>query len=240
MAPARDPRRRRGTTPCVNMPPTTPRCTTTTPTGGCRRSSSGVVGPPTATCAASTTATSRSRWSTPNSTPSRMPTARPSGTSVEDAAMRSRSCSTTAIGRADGSASSRTARRPARAFGTDQPTSVTSRPVPLRADRFSHSRAGFEIRTLRRCRRVLMFHHFAELGGADVGPLHRLHVRHGRGHRDLAARRGDGHRLRPRRRWRVPIGQHAPGRLCLLARSSPISSATSRSPPWATTSRRWP
>ena len=53
-------------------------------------------------------------------------------------------------------------------FGTDQPSSTTSRPVPLRADRFSHSRAGFEIRTLRRCRRVLMFHHFAELGGPTL------------------------------------------------------------------------
>src|SRR5262249_30187183 len=34
---------------------------------------------------------------------------------------------------------------------------------PVRDDRFSSFRAGFEVRTLRRCRRVLMFHHFAEL-----------------------------------------------------------------------------
>jgi RHS repeat-associated protein len=33
-----------------------------------------------------------------------------------------------------------------------------------RPDPFSSQRAGFEIRTYRRCRRVLMFHHFAELG----------------------------------------------------------------------------
>lgn len=36
--------------------------------------------------------------------------------------------------------------------------------VPLRQDRFSTWRGGFEVRTLRRCRRILMFHHFAELG----------------------------------------------------------------------------
>ena len=34
----------------------------------------------------------------------------------------------------------------------------------VRADPFSTHRAGFEIRTYRRCRRVLMFHRFAELG----------------------------------------------------------------------------
>src|SRR5664279_5199538 len=50
-------------------------------------------------------------------------------------------------------------------FGGEQPASTTRRPVPVRADRFSHFRAGFEVRTLRRCRRILMFHHLAELGG---------------------------------------------------------------------------
>ena len=34
-----------------------------------------------------------------------------------------------------------------------------------RTDPFSDYRAGFEIRTWRLCRRILMFHHFAELGG---------------------------------------------------------------------------
>jgi len=34
----------------------------------------------------------------------------------------------------------------------------------VRADAFSSHRAGFEVRTYRRCRRVLMFHNFAELG----------------------------------------------------------------------------
>src|SRR5439155_16678129 len=37
-------------------------------------------------------------------------------------------------------------------------------PWPVRPDAFSVHRAGFEVRTYRRCRRVLMFHHFAELG----------------------------------------------------------------------------
>lgn len=48
-------------------------------------------------------------------------------------------------------------------FGPDPSVSSTHNPVPIRADRFSSFRAGFEVRTLRRCRRVLMFHHFAEL-----------------------------------------------------------------------------
>ncbi|HET7502645.1 MAG TPA: SpvB/TcaC N-terminal domain-containing protein, partial [Kofleriaceae bacterium] len=43
--------------------------------------------------------------------------------------------------------------------GDDQP-----RPWALRADPLSSYRAGFEVRTYRLCRRVLMFHRFAELG----------------------------------------------------------------------------
>ena len=35
---------------------------------------------------------------------------------------------------------------------------------PVRPDSFLRSRSGFEVWTHRRCRRVLMFHHFAELG----------------------------------------------------------------------------
>jgi RHS repeat-associated protein len=38
---------------------------------------------------------------------------------------------------------------------------------PARPDPFSTYRAGFEVRTYRRCQRVLMFHHFAELGRDD-------------------------------------------------------------------------
>ena len=39
---------------------------------------------------------------------------------------------------------------------------------PVRQDPFSTYRAGFEVRTYRLCRRVLMFHHFPdELGTAD-------------------------------------------------------------------------
>ncbi|MBE7385745.1 MAG: VCBS repeat-containing protein [Leptolyngbya sp. SIO1E4] len=41
-------------------------------------------------------------------------------------------------------------------------------PDSIRADRFSSYRSGFEIRTLRRCERVLMIHHFQELGGARL------------------------------------------------------------------------
>jgi len=36
---------------------------------------------------------------------------------------------------------------------------------PVRPDPFSAYRAGFEVRSYRRCQRVLMFHHFTELGG---------------------------------------------------------------------------
>ena len=57
---------------------------------------------------------------------------------------------------------------PQELFGADPATSAAHNPVPIRDDRFSHCRAGFDIRTLRRCRRVLMFHHFAELGGPTL------------------------------------------------------------------------
>jgi hypothetical protein len=53
-------------------------------------------------------------------------------------------------------------------FGLAPSLSATHNPVPIRADRFSNFHARFEIRTLRRCRRVLMFHHFAELGGPTL------------------------------------------------------------------------
>ncbi len=51
-----------------------------------------------------------------------------------------------------------------------QPTLVAvepQRPWPVRADPFSTYRAGFEVRTYRLCRRVLVFHHFTELGTPD-------------------------------------------------------------------------
>ena len=53
-------------------------------------------------------------------------------------------------------------------FGPDPSRSLAHNPVPIREDRFSNFRARFEIRTLRRCRRVLMFHHFAELGSPTL------------------------------------------------------------------------
>lgn len=39
---------------------------------------------------------------------------------------------------------------------------------PVRADPFSSCRAGFEVRTTRRCARVVMHHHFAELQGQSL------------------------------------------------------------------------
>ncbi len=46
----------------------------------------------------------------------------------------------------------------------DNPATSNSKSWPARNDSFSTYRAGFEVRTYRRCQRVLMFHHFAELG----------------------------------------------------------------------------
>ncbi|HEX8106323.1 MAG TPA: SpvB/TcaC N-terminal domain-containing protein [Kofleriaceae bacterium] len=48
----------------------------------------------------------------------------------------------------------------------DAPTVDEARPWPCRQDPFSSYRAGFEVRTYRLCRRVLMFHRMAELGAA--------------------------------------------------------------------------
>ena len=53
-------------------------------------------------------------------------------------------------------------------FGPDLSVSSEHNAIPIRDDRFSSFRGGFEIRTLRRCRRVLMFHHFAELGSPTL------------------------------------------------------------------------
>ncbi|MEZ4868084.1 MAG: SpvB/TcaC N-terminal domain-containing protein [Caldilineaceae bacterium] len=52
---------------------------------------------------------------------------------------------------------------------SEEPTygEQTSNDWYLRPDPFSTYRAGFEIRTLRRCRRVLMVHHFPELAEGD-------------------------------------------------------------------------
>lgn len=58
----------------------------------------------------------------------------------------------------------------------DAPTPSTGSPQrestsdawPVRPDPFSTYRPGFELRTLRRCERVQMVHHFAELGGPTV------------------------------------------------------------------------
>ncbi|MBS1910851.1 MAG: hypothetical protein JST22_02580 [Bacteroidetes bacterium] len=47
------------------------------------------------------------------------------------------------------------------------PLPAPDRPWTLRPDPFSTYRSGFEVRTYRRCRRVLMFHHFA--GEPNVG-----------------------------------------------------------------------
>lgn len=45
---------------------------------------------------------------------------------------------------------------------------TSDRPWTVRRDPFSTCRPGFELRTYRLCRRVLMFHHFAELGPDSI------------------------------------------------------------------------
>jgi RHS repeat-associated protein len=50
----------------------------------------------------------------------------------------------------------------------DAPLPEPDRTWPARPDAFSSYRPGFELRTYRRCRRVLMFHHFP--GEPEVGP----------------------------------------------------------------------
>ncbi|RKK82854.1 hypothetical protein BFJ68_g16267 [Fusarium oxysporum] len=49
----------------------------------------------------------------------------------------------------------------------ENPTSNDSGCWTCRCDPFSRYNSGFEIRTYRLCRRVLVFHHFEELGGTD-------------------------------------------------------------------------
>ena len=99
-----------------------------------------------------------------------IPTARPSGICATDGAMPSKWSSITAIGTSPRNSPIPTRRlqEQQELFGPDPSMSAEHNPVPIRDDRFSSFRAGFEIRTLRRCRRVLMFHHFAELGGPTL------------------------------------------------------------------------
>jgi hypothetical protein len=49
------------------------------------------------------------------------------------------------------------------------PTSAEQTAWTLRADPFASHRAGFEVRTTRLCRRVLMFHHIPDVAGGDAG-----------------------------------------------------------------------
>ena len=51
----------------------------------------------------------------------------------------------------------------------DIPTPDDAAIWPLRLDAFSSHRAGFEVRTCRLCRRVLMFHHIPALDSGEVG-----------------------------------------------------------------------
>jgi RHS repeat-associated protein len=62
----------------------------------------------------------------------------------------------------------------------DEPSYAANVPWPVRADPVSWFRAGFEVRTYRLCRRILMFHHFDALGAAPclVRAVNLEHVEH--------------------------------------------------------------
>ncbi len=51
------------------------------------------------------------------------------------------------------------------------PLPAADRPWPVRPDPFSSYRSGFEVRTYRRCKRVLMFHHFLDEPGVGANCL---------------------------------------------------------------------
>jgi RHS repeat-associated protein len=53
----------------------------------------------------------------------------------------------------------------------EAPLPGPDRPWPVRSDPFSTYRPGFEVRTYRRCQRVLMFHHFPEEPGVGADCL---------------------------------------------------------------------
>ena len=52
-------------------------------------------------------------------------------------------------------------------FPTDGASELTDCDWELRPDPFSRYRSGFEVRTLRRCHRISMFHHFTEEAGVE-------------------------------------------------------------------------
>ena len=62
----------------------------------------------------------------------------------------------------------------------DEPGSLPDRTWPAREDAFSSFTPGFEVRTWRRCRRILQFHHFDELGPEPtlVAAIELAHRRH--------------------------------------------------------------
>lgn len=57
----------------------------------------------------------------------------------------------------------------------DAPRPAEERPWPMRPDAFSDHKPGFEVRTYRSCRRVLLFHRFPDLG-PDPCPVRALEI----------------------------------------------------------------
>ena len=61
------------------------------------------------------------------------------------------------------------------------PTPVVTQPWPARQDAFSSYRSGFEVRTYRLCRRILMFHHFPDEAVGDKALVRSLDLAYDEG-----------------------------------------------------------
>ena len=106
-------------------------------------------------------------------------------------------------------------------IGSSAQSAPAGRPWAVRPDPFSSYRAGFEVRTYRRCQRVLMFHHFPTSSGdeptawcappSSTTPISTTRSRHDRGR----ARPSGQHPLRLVHSRRHPVGlrpRRHPGR----------------------------
>ena len=155
----------------------------------------------TATSSASSTATASRGWSSPTSAPRDV--AVRGGLRLRRRPLRGARRSTRA--------------RPSRAAPARARLASPHAGAPwaVRPDPFSSHRAGFEVRTYRRCRRVLMFHHFPDLPTGEPGydglvRVHRVRLRRPRlrtaGHDRRRARPSGQHPLRLVHSPRHPVG----------------------------------
>ena len=84
-------------------------------------------------------------------------------------------------------------------------------PVPIREDRFSSFRAGFEIRTLRRCRRDLDVPPLRRTRRPNARSVHRFRLSQRSRHPPVFPHRCHGHRISKGCGGCLPISRHAAG-----------------------------